>query len=705
MEKLVLISFLSSIFAIGYALYLRWSVLKMETGTPKMVEIYGAIREGAKAFLYRQYKTIAVICTVLSLILYFVFDLGAGRALPLTAAAVLTGTFCSLLAGFIGMDASTSANVRCTAAAKKGMHEALTVAFRGGAVTGLAVVGSSLFGVTLLYYLYAMLLPGIPAGAKPLDPVLIVGLGFGASFAALFAQLGGGIYTKAADVGADLVGKVEAGIPEDDPRNPAVVADLVGDNVGDCAGRGADLFESITGENIGAMILGFVLWPVYGIGGIMFPLIARCAGIIATILGMAFVRPGPEETNPMRPLNMGLYASTVLCAVAFYILVQLLLKGNMGLFYAAIIGLATSVLITKITEYYTERDRQPVISVAKSSMTGPATTIITGISVGLESTALPVVLLTSAILLAYKINADPAYPGLIDPAGIYGTAIATMGMLAITPMILAFDVFGPISDNAGGIAEMANLEEDVRKNTDRLDAAGNTTKALTKGYAMGSATLAAFLLFSAYLTEVTHLSGGKVDLLRDGINIAKPEIFVGVFIGAALPFLFSSLAIKAVGRAAFQIVEEVRRQFREIKGIMEGTAKPEYGKCVDIVTKASLREMVAPSMLVLIVPVAVGLLLGAEAVGGLLMGATISGVLLAMFMNNGGAAWDNAKKYIEAGNLGGKRLPTGEKNPTHAASVIGDTVGDPLKDTAGPSLHVLVKLINTISLIFAPLFV
>jgi len=542
-----------------------------------------------------------------------------------------------------------------------------------------------------LYYLYG----GMTDPEKV--PFLIVGYGFGASFVALFAQLGGGIYTKAADVGADLVGKVEAGIPEDDPRNPAVIADLVGDNVGDCAGRGADLFESTAAENIGAMILGVALFPTFGIQGIMFPLVARALGLIASIIGIMTVRSAEDE-DPMAALNRGYYIATVLATVGFFLATwQMLGSYWFWFFLAGLTGIITSLLFVYITEYYTEHRYRPVRSIAESSQTGPATNIITGFAVGLECTALPTLIISGALIFSYYCG---VWSGVTDAqghpiGGLYGTALATMGMLSTCAYILAMDTFGPITDNAGGIIEMSQSDEEVRKKTDRLDAVGNTTKALTKGYAIGSAALAAFLLFSAYMDEVTTLTGHVFDV----VNLAKIHVFVGGLLGAMLVFLFSALAIRAVGRAAYYVINEVRRQFREHAGIMRGEMKPDYARCVDIVTAGALREMVMPGLLAVSMPVAVGLILGAEAVAALLMVGTITGILLATLMNNGGGAWDNAKKYIESGVYGGKG------SETHKAAVVGDTVGDPFKDTAGPSLHVLIKLLSTITLVMAPLFI
>ncbi len=607
------------------------------------------------------------------------------------------------------------------------------------------VVALSLLGVASLFLLFGGL------EHPETVPFQLVGFGFGASLVALFAQLGGGIYTKAADVGADLVGKVEAGIPEDDPRNPAVIADLVGDNVGDCAGRGADIFESTAAENVGAMLLGAALYPVFGLRGILFPLILLAINLIASIAGV-FVVSTNETEDPMRALNRGFYVTSGLALIGFAAMVFTMLNGpgvRPGwLLGCGVVGLATAFLFVWITQYYTESQYRPVQSIVRASLTGPATNIISGLAVGMETPAMPVVVISAALLLSYYFGVQ----GLADVSGvsnyakgIYGTAIATMGMLSCAAYILAMDTFGPITDNAGGIIEMSNQPENVRDRTDKLDSAGNTTKALPKGYAVGSASLAAFLLFSAYLEEIRTLVVDKLRAASAGglevsmphgwsftnINLAQVPVFAGALLGAMLTFLFSSLAIKAVGRTAQRVVEDVRAQFKENPGIMQGTSKPDYARCVSIVTGAALKEMVLPGALAVGLPVAVGLIFrnfsssyqasaafdsagrslvptisgapvnlsGAESVAGLLMVGTISGVLLAMLMNNGGGAWDNAKKFIETGQYGGKR------SDAHKAAVVGDTVGDPFKDTAGPSLHVLIKLLATITLVLAPLFV
>lgn len=665
------------------AAYMTISVLREDKGTKEMQEIAEAIREGAMAFLNRQYTTIAGLAVIVAVLL------GLLTRQYHTAIAFITGAAFSALSGYIGMYVAVSSNLRVAAGARHSLNKALTVAFRGGAVTGLAVTALSVLGVSLLFFAFG----GLANPEKA--PLEIVGFGFGASFVALFAQLGGGIYTKAADVGADLVGKVEAGIPEDDPRNPAVIADLVGDNVGDCAGRGADLFESTAAENIGAMILGIALVPVFGVKGILFPLVARAVGILASLIGMFFVR-GSEDKDPMGALNRGYFVTTLLAIIGLYPVTKYMLGApqvNFLYFYgAAVIGIVLSYIFVFLTQYYTSYNYRPVREIAQASVTGPATNIITGLAVGFESTALPVVFISLAILGAYWLGVQSGLPG----GGLYGTAVATMGMLSTAAYILAMDTYGPITDNAGGIVEMAGAPPEVRHRTDRLDASGNTTKALTKGYAIGSAALATFLLFSAYIDEVKLLLGIKGNF---PVDIGKPEVFVGAFIAAMMVFLFSSAAIRAVGRAAQYVILEVRRQFKEIPGLMEGKERPQYGNCVDIVTRGALKEMVLPGLIVVITPIIVGVLLKAEAVAAFLMIGTITGVIVALFLNNGGGAWDNAKKFIELGNYGGKG------SEAHKAGVVGDTVGDPCKDTAGPSLHVLVKLISTITLVLARLFV
>jgi K(+)-stimulated pyrophosphate-energized sodium pump len=710
---LIFVFSVGSLFVAGYLI--SW-VLKRDTGTPEMREISNAIKEGAEAFLRRQNRTILLLAGLLAVLIFVLYAFVRSHhdfdpvptALRLafwTTLSFLLGAACSVIAGYIGMWISIRSNIRTASAARTSLNDALRIALRGGAVSGLFVVAMSLFGVGGLYWLVSRFTE-VPEAQIPL---LIVGYGFGASFVALFAQLGGGIYTKAADVGADLVGKVEAGIPEDDPRNPAVIADLVGDNVGDCAGRGADLFESTAAENIGAMILGATLAAASeragmafaaGIVGVMlFPLVARAFGLLASIVGIFFVHTR-EDRDPMQALNRGYYLAATLAIAGFFVATRWLLYNPSApdawwkFFLCGIIGVLTSVAFVYITQYYTEYRYRPVREIAEASQTGPATNVIAGFSVGFECVLLPVLTISAAILASYKIGAW-ALPG----AGLFGTAVATMGMLGTAAYILAMDTFGPITDNAGGITEMSRQPEEIRRMTDRLDSVGNTTKALTKGYAIGSAALAAFLLFSAYLDELKNYGA---ELLS--VNIAKPEVFIGALLGAMLVFFFSGLAIRAVGKAAGVVIQDVRAQFREHPGIMQGTEKPDYGRTVDIVTRGALKQMIAPGLVAVGTPIAVGLVfklfhVGAEAVAALLMVGTITGIVVATMLNNSGGAWDNAKKYIETGALGGKG------SPTHKAAVVGDTVGDPFKDTAGPSLHVLIKLLATITLVLAPLFI
>ena len=702
----IVISFCSLLFAVYLARY----VLRKDTGTQKMQEISNAIKEGAEAFLARQNRTILLLAALLAALIFVLYGFvrkpnPADPAPPLelafwTTLSFVLGALCSVIAGYVGMWVSIRANIRTASAVRTSLNEGLRIALRGGAVSGLFVVAMSLLGVGGLYALLQAM------GHDPQKiPFTIVGYGFGASFVALFAQLGGGIYTKAADVGADLVGKVEAGIPEDDPRNPAVIADLVGDNVGDCAGRGADLFESTAAENIGAMIIGVGLFPYFGLQGVLFPLVARAFGLIASIVGIVIVRTD-EKGDPMAALNRGYYVASILAIAGFFVSSKWLLAVDpaahpeaasawLYFFFCGVIGIVMAQAFVYITQYYTEYKYRPVKSIAEASQTGPATNIIAGVAVGLECTAIPVIVISAAIIGSYYLGNMSGVPH----AGLFGTAVATMGMLGTAAYILAMDTFGPITDNAGGIVEMSQQPEDVRKKTDRLDAVGNTTKALTKGYAIGSAALAAFLLFSAYLDEVAHYG-----LKLESVNIARPEVFVGGLLGAMLVFLFSALAIRAVGKAAFYVINEVRRQFRENPGILKGTSKPNYARCVDIVTVGALKEMILPGLIAVGMPVAVGIIfrlfgVGAEAVAAFLMVGTIAGILVATFFNNGGGAWDNAKKFIESGQYGGKG------SDAHKAAVVGDTVGDPFKDTAGPSLHVLIKLLSTITLVLAPLFV
>jgi K(+)-stimulated pyrophosphate-energized sodium pump len=708
---------LALIFAFGLS---RW-VLAQSRGKPEMQRISDAIQQGAEAYLARQYRTISMLAILVAILIYcgYAFLRTPNPSDPVSdphqlalfvTVSFVLGALSSGIAGYIGMWVSIRSNIRTAAAALTSLNGALQVSLRGGAVAGMSVVAMSLMGVGLLFWVLTSLTPG---GISPADwdtkiPFLIVGYGFGASFVALFAQLGGGIYTKAADVGADLVGKVEAGIPEDDPRNPAVIADLVGDNVGDCAGRGADLFESTAAENIGAMILGVLLYRYFGVSGILFPLVVGAFGLVASMVGIMSVRTA-EDGDPMHALNRGFYVTAALALIFFAVSCRWLLAAPTQpapdawwhFLLCGVVGVLTSMAMLLITQYYTEYAYRPVKAIAEASLTGPATNIIQGLAVGMEATVLPVLTIAVAIVASYYLGRTS---GLVNDAGepiggLFGTAAATIGMLGTAGYVLAMDTFGPITDNAGGIIEMSQQPESVRAITDRLDAVGNTTKALTKGYAIGSAALAAFLLFSAYLDEVFNYTHHRIS-----VNLARPEVFVAGLLGAMLVFWFSSLAIKAVGRAAYAVINEVRRQFRERPGIMQGTEQPDYARSVDIVTVAALREMIVPGVLVVAFPIVVGLAfktvgVGAEAVASFLMIATITGVLMALFFNTGGGAWDNAKKYIETGAYGGKR------SEAHKAAVVGDTVGDPFKDTAGPSLHVLIKLLSTITLVLAPLFI
>jgi K(+)-stimulated pyrophosphate-energized sodium pump len=707
----------AGIIAILFALWLARDVLSQDKGTKAMQEVAALIFEGAMAFLNRQYRTIALLAVVAAIIIgLLIGGLANDPAHGVrTAIAFLVGAFCSGLAGFIGMYIAVQANLRTAAAAQRSVKDAINVSLRGGAVSGFLVVAMSMLGVLLMYFLYGGF-NAAPAGATAAQrladgvasvPYEIVGFGFGASFVALFAQLGGGIYTKAADVGADLVGKVEAGIPEDDPRNAAVIADLVGDNVGDCAGRGADLFESTAAENIGAMILGVALYVVTGnTAWVFFPLVVRSVGIIASMVGIMAVAVG-DVTDPQRKLDQGYWAMTVIAAIGIFGTVWIMLDRNYWFALSGLTGLLTSVAFVYITQYYTAGSWRPVQELARASRTGPATNIISGVAVGFESTGITAIIIAVALGLSYYFgvqaaNLTPALAqGNVNP-GLFGTAVATMGMLTTVAYVLSMDTFGPITDNAGGIAEFSQAPADVRHITDVLDGVGNTTKALTKGYAVGSAALAAFLLFSAYLDEVKlreNVTGFPVDL-------SNVTVFIGGFLGLMLIFFFSSLAIRAVGRAAGTIIEEVRRQFREHPGIMEGTEKPDYARAVDITTRAGLREMILPGLLAVLFPIVVGLVLKAEAAAALLMVGTMGGILMATVLNNSGGTWDNAKKFIELGQLKGDEGDVlGKGTDAHAAAVVGDTVGDPFKDTAGPSLHVLIKLLSTITLVMAPLFI
>ncbi len=661
MVDITIIAIVVSILALVYAGYLSMRILKVKPGSKKMQEIAQAIREGAMAYMARQYKTIAIFAVIITAILWWLFGTPV-------ASGFLFGAILSGISGYIGMSISVQANVRTAESAKTGLKEALDVAFKGGSVTGMSVVGLALLAVSVFYAIYR-------------DPATLVGLGFGASLISLFARVGGGIYTKAADVGADLVGKVEKGIPEDDPRNPATIADNVGDNVGDCAGMGADLYETYVVTLLAAMLLAMIPSVSQSFNmAVEFPLMLGIVAIIASIIGTWFVKLGKSE-NIMGALYKGLFASGIIAAAGFYA-VTVYTNNPLNLFLAALVGLVITVLINVITEYYTSTKYHPVRKIAESSVTGAGTNIISGLGFGMQSTLVPVIVICAGIFAAYLF------------AGVYGIAIAAVAMLSLTGVIIALDSYGPITDNAGGIAEMSALPEKVRKNTDALDAVGNTTKAVTKGYAIGSAALGALALFAAFTQEIGHYMDKPVSFL-----LTNPAVIIGLFLGAMLPFIFSAVLMNAVGTSAHKIVVEVRRQFKEIKGLMSGKAKPEYGKCVDIVTKAALRNMIVPAIIAVAAPLLVGLLLGIKALGGLLIGVILSGLVMALFMANAGAAWDNAKKYIEDGNHGGKG------KDAHKAAVVGDTVGDPFKDTAGPALNALIKVMNTFAIVFAPLFV
>ncbi len=742
------------LLAVAFAAYLAGYVLRKDTGTPAMQKVADSIHKGAIAFLHRQYRTIALLAGLAAIlvatVLFFLTTGSTADKFDLawrTTIAFLVGATCSGVSGYIGMTVAVKANTRTASAARRSLGEALMVSLRGGAVSGFLVVALSLLGVSSIFLIY-----GIGNNIDKV-PSLIVGFAFGASFVALFAQLGGGIYTKAADVGADLVGKIEANIPEDDPRNPAVIADLVGDNVGDCAGRGADLFESTAAENIGAMILGVVILEATGNPGwILFPLVMSAFGLVASAIGLLYIRPAvviePDKAAGRDPgvialkqLTIGYYITCVLSAIgivggSYLLLNSNQITGNYGIpgwlwfGFAGITGVILSVAFVHITQYYTTGTRRPVREIVAATLTGPATTIITGISIAFECVALPVLAICAALGLSYffgsQVNLQMATTvnhgimniGGISSGGIFGTAVATIGMLMSCAYILTMDTFGPITDNAGGITEMSGQAGVVRDITDALDSVGNTTKALTKGYSMGSAALAAFLLFSAYLDVIFK---AKPDPSAYQVNLTNITVFIATLIGITLIFFFSSLTIRAVGTAAKQMIEEVRRQFRENPKIMaekvEDRADPDYARCVDISTRGALRAMVLPGIVAIFTPILVGVLLGPQAEAGLLMGGTMGGIVLALFLNNGGGAWDNAKKYIEAGylrvnkegqivdHLDPNGIVLGKKSEAHKASIVGDTVGDPFKDTAGPSLHVLIKLLSTVTLVLAPLYV
>ena len=655
MERLIYFAPVLGICALLFAFYLTKKVGKQDAGTDRMKEIAAFIHEGARAFLTAEYKILVVFVAVL----FVLFGIGIGNWV--TAVCFLVGALFSTAAGYIGMNVATKANVRTAAAAKdSGMNKALSIAFSGGAVMGMCVVGFGLFGAGVVYILTK-------------NPDVLSGFSLGASSIALFARVGGGIYTKAADVGADLVGKVEAGIPEDDPRNPAVIADNVGDNVGDVAGMGADLFESYVGSLVSAITLGVVYAKE---SGAIFPLVIAALGVLASVIGCFFVK-GDENSSPHKALKYGSYSAAIVVMIGSLILSKMFFNGFKEAI-AIIFGLVVGLLIGVITEIYTSGDYRFVKKIAQQSETGPATTVISGIAVGMQSTAVPIILIAIGIIGAYSFS------------GLYGIALAAVGMLSTTGITVAVDAYGPIADNAGGIAEMSGLPSEVRNITDKLDAVGNTTAAMGKGFAIGSAALTALALFVSYAQAV--------GLFEEGINLLDYKVIVGMFVGGMLPFLFSAFTMDSVSKAAYKMIEEVRRQFKTIPGILEGKGKPDYKSCVAISTQAALKEMLLPGVMAVLAPVFIGVVLGPDALGGLLGGALVTGVMLAIFMSNSGGAWDNAKKYIEDGHHGGKG------SEAHRAAVVGDTVGDPFKDTSGPSINILIKLMTIVSLVFAPLF-
>jgi K(+)-stimulated pyrophosphate-energized sodium pump len=682
----------AGVLALLYALFKSMLINKIDAGNDEMKTIAGHIQEGAMAFLAREYKVLSIFVIIVAVLLAW-GNASLENSHWLIGISFVCGAICSGLAGFFGMRVATKANVRTTNAARESLTKALGIAFGGGAVMGMSVVGLGVIGLSVLLMVYSNTFLAQEGWSMARVLQVLSGFSLGASSIALFARVGGGIYTKAADVGADLVGKVEAGIPEDDPRNPAVIADNVGDNVGDVAGMGADLFESYVGSIVGSMILGAAFIPVIGgmegydgLEAVYLPLTLAALGIVVSIIGTFFVRT-KEGGNPQAALNIGTFGAAILMLIASFFLITSFLPETwifgdkeytaLGVFWATIVGLAGGTAIGLITEYYTAENKGPAQNIAKQSETGPATNIIAGLGTGMRSTFFPIIVLGATIIIAY------------ETAGLYGIGIAALGMLSTTGIQLAVDAYGPVADNAGGIAEMSGLPPEVRERTDKLDAVGNTTAAIGKGFAIGSAALTALALFSAY-TQIVELP--KIDIM-------VPSVMVGILLGTMLPFLFSSYAMNAVGRAAFAMIEEVRRQFKNIPGLMEGKAKADYRTCVDISTAAAIKQMIVPGLIAVLTPVLIGFVGGTEMLGGLLAGVTASGVLMALFMSNAGGAWDNAKKHIEAGNLGGKG------SETHKAAVVGDTVGDPFKDTAGPSLNILIKLMSVVSLVIAPLLI